>query len=130
MSYVPAKGFMKRTNTGFIRSREGGFGYGTGKGLRERTKTGVCTILKKLLESTKAGFVHSREFSRNLKIVRKPKGPAILKILNVVNLIRLRVVNLLSHGDLLSRRTLCGHHLLPKTAWRSKDGGRSKNNRA
>ena len=37
-----------------------------------------------------------------------PKDPAVLKILRVVNL--LRVVFLLSPCDLLSRRTLCGHH--------------------
>ena len=37
-----------------------------------------------------------------------PKDPAVLKILRVVNL--LRVVFLVRRGDLLSRRTLCGHH--------------------
>ena len=37
-----------------------------------------------------------------------PKGPAVLKILRVVNL--LCVVFLVRRGDLLSRRTLCGHH--------------------
>ena len=37
-----------------------------------------------------------------------PKDPALLKILRVVNL--LRVVFLVRRGDLLSRRTLCGHH--------------------
>ena len=38
---------------------------------------------------------------------RYPKDPVVLKILRVVNL--LRVVFLLSPCDLLSRRTLCGH---------------------
>ena len=33
---------------------------------------------------------------------------SMVKMLRVVDL--LRVVNLQSHGDLLSRRTLCGHH--------------------
>ena len=37
-----------------------------------------------------------------------PKDPAVLKILRVVNL--LRVVFLVRRGDLLSRRALCGHH--------------------
>ena len=37
-----------------------------------------------------------------------PKDPAVLKILRVVNL--LRVVFLVRRGDLLSRRTLYGHH--------------------
>ena len=37
-----------------------------------------------------------------------PEDPAVLKIVHVVNL--LRVVNLLPHCDLLSRRALCGHH--------------------
>ena len=34
--------------------------------------------------------------------------PAVLKILRVINL--LRVVFLVRHGDLLSWRNLCGHH--------------------
>ena len=37
-----------------------------------------------------------------------PKDPAVLKILRVVNL--LHVVFLVRRDDLLSRRTLCGHH--------------------
>ena len=37
-----------------------------------------------------------------------PKDPTVLKIVRVVNL--LRVVFLARRGDLLSRRTLCGHH--------------------
>ena len=37
-----------------------------------------------------------------------PKDPAVLKILRVVNL--LLVVFLVRQADLLSRRTLCGHH--------------------
>ena len=41
-------------------------------------------------------------------IVNYPKDPAVLKILRVVNL--LRVVFLVRRDDLLSRRTLCGHH--------------------
>ena len=36
-----------------------------------------------------------------------PKDPAALKIVRVVN--SLRVVVLVRQGDLLSRRTLCGH---------------------
>ena len=36
-----------------------------------------------------------------------PKDPAVLKIVRVVN--SLRVVFLVRQGDLLSRRTLCGH---------------------
>ena len=36
------------------------------------------------------------------------KDPAVLKILRVVNL--LRVLFLVRRGDLLSRRVLCGHH--------------------
>ena len=36
-----------------------------------------------------------------------PKDPAVLKILRIVNL--LRVVFLVWRGDLLSRRALCGH---------------------
>ena len=39
---------------------------------------------------------------------RGPKDPAVLKILRLVNL--LRVVFSLSPCDLLSRRTLCGPH--------------------
>ena len=38
-----------------------------------------------------------------------PKDLGVLKILRVVNL--LRVVFLLAPCDLLSRRTLCGHHI-------------------
>ena len=37
-----------------------------------------------------------------------PKDPAVLKILRVVNL--LRVVFLVRRGDLLSQHSLCGHH--------------------
>ena len=37
-----------------------------------------------------------------------PKDPAVLKILRVVNF--LRVLFLVRRGDLLSRRALCGHH--------------------
>ena len=36
-----------------------------------------------------------------------PKDPAVLKVVRVVNL--LRVVFLVRRGDLLSRHTLCGH---------------------
>ena len=64
-----------------------------------------------------------------------PKDPAVLKILRVVNL--LRVVFVVRRGDLLSRRSLCGHDspswglqtffLSKKGPRRSKFGGRSKN---
>ena len=37
-----------------------------------------------------------------------PKDPAVLKIVRVVNL--LRIVFLVRRGDLLSQRTLCRHH--------------------
>ena len=40
-------------------------------------------------------------------ITKHPKDPAVLKIVRVVN--SLRVVFLVRQGDLLSRRTLCGH---------------------
>ena len=43
-----------------------------------------------------------------VKAVPCPKDPAVLKIVRVVNLLRL--VNLLWHCDVLSRRALCGHH--------------------
>ena len=39
-----------------------------------------------------------------------PKDPAVLKILRIVNL--LRVEFLVRRGDLLSRRSLCGHDFL------------------
>ena len=39
--------------------------------------------------------------------LKNPKDPAVLKILRVVNL--LRVVFLVRRGDLLSWRALCGH---------------------
>ena len=63
-----------------------------------------------------------------------PKDPAVLKIVRVVN--SLRVVFLVPQGDLLSRRTLCGHQLTvswelqtfslsKKSLRRSKFGGRS-----
>ena len=72
-----------------------------------------------------------------LRAGRLPKGPSRTKILRVVNL--LRVVFLVRRGDLLSRRTLCGHHfpgnyrpffLSKKGPRRSKFGGRSKNTTA
>ena len=47
-------------------------------------------------------------FPKVLVDFQTPKDPAVLKILRVVNL--LRVVFLVRRGDLLSRRTLCGHH--------------------
>ena len=52
--------------------------------------------------------VNCHKSSGKLVILRNPKDPAVLKILRVVNLPR--VVFLLAPCDLLSRRTLCGHH--------------------
>ena len=68
---------------------------------------------------------------------RHPRDPAVLKIVRVVNL--LRIVFLVRRGNLLSRRTLCGHHfpgnyrhfsLSKKGPRRTKFGGRSKNTTA
>ena len=72
-----------------------------------------------------------------LASLRQSQRTAVLKILRVVNL--LRVVFLVRRGDLLSRRTLCGHHfpgelqtffLSKKGPRRTKFGGRSKNTTA
>ena len=45
--------------------------------------------------------------SNSLEDNAYPQDPAVLKILRVVNL--LRVAFLVRRGDLLSRRALCGH---------------------
>ena len=56
-------------------------------------------------QGSRGSFKKGQGYSRQ----RNPKDPAVLKILCVVNL--LRIVFLVRRCDLLSRRTLCGHHL-------------------
>ena len=91
--------------------------------LRER-----CWIFS---SETATAFLSSSDFQKY------PKDPAVLKVLRVVNL--LRVVFLVRQGDLLSRRTLCGHHFpgnyrdfssQRRAPRRRKFGGRSNNTTA
>ena len=91
------------------------------RALREREcwgLTGVSEVHGKLQESVGISnrllthatprFVDRQGSLSATPGLANPKDPAVLKILRVVNL--LRVLFLVQRGDLLSRRVLCGHH--------------------
>ena len=94
---------------------------------------GISTLFPGAINRILANFRKNipQNFRKTFQ-TKNPQDPAVLKILRVVNLLRVAV--LVPHCDFLSRRTLwgrnfpgnCRHFPLKEGSERSKCGGRSK----